>query len=358
MVVVSINYRVGVFGFLAHPALTAEAGSSGNYGLMDQVAALKWVRRTIARFGGDPDRVTIAGQSAGAASVHALLAAPSARGLFRGAIAQSGSGMGIAVPPLAAAEAQGMRVAAAAGAADIAALRRMPADAVARASHAPEVGPPGLRFVPIAEPEFLPDPAAERGDVPVLTGLTADESSSSPDWQRADAGGLATLLTKRFGASAPAFAAYYTTPGDTTGAARALLRDQATAAMLLWPDGRAAGAAPVFGYRFDHPQDDATGRRFGSFHTSEVPYVFGTVATAIAQPRAVDRTLETLMGRYWINFVQRGDPNGPGLPAWPTVSGDRIMMFADRSRAAAPMDRTLLDRYRTFARGGGTLSLF
>jgi len=358
VVVVSINYRVGVFGFLAHPELTAEAGSSGNYGLMDQVAALRWVQRNIAKFGGDPAKVTVAGQSAGAASVHALLATPSARGLFRGAIAQSGSGMGIAAPPLAAAEAQGTRVAAAAGAVDIAALRRLPAEVVARASHAPDVGPPGLRFVPITEPIFLPDPAAERGDVPILTGLTADEASSSPDWKKSDAAALAALITKRFGASAASFAPYYTTLGESVLTARAVLRDQATASMLLWAEGRPAHAAPVFGYRFDHPQDDATGSRFGSFHTSDVPYVFGTVATAVAQPRPVDRTIETLMGRYWMNFVRRGDPNGTGLPAWPAMAGGRIMMFEARSQAKAPMDKTLLDSYRTFARTGGKLSLF
>ncbi|MEG3176717.1 carboxylesterase family protein [Sphingomonas sp. RB3P16] len=358
IVVVSINYRVGVFGFLAHPGLTTEAGSSGNYGLMDQVAALRWVRRNIARFGGDPDRVTIAGQSAGAASVHALLAAPSARGLFRQAVAQSGSGMGIAAPPLADAEAQGVRVAAAAGAADIGALRRLSAEAVARASHAPAVGPPGLRFVPITEPKVLPDPAAERGDVPVLTGLTADEASTAPDWQSATAAGLTALLGKRFGAEAQAFAPFYARSADTTLAARSLLRDQATAAMLLWAEARAPRSAPVYGYRFDHPQDDAIGRRFGSFHTSEVPYVLGTVAAAIPQPRPADRALETLMGRYWVNFVLHGDPNGQGLPAWPTVAGGHIMMFDAPAQARAPMDPTLLATYRAFAGAGGKLALF
>lgn len=170
IVVVSLNYRVGVFGFLAHPALTQEAGSSGNYGLMDQIAALHWVRDNIRQFGGEPAQVTIAGQSAGAASVHALLASPRAAGLFQRAIAQSGSGMGIPIPPRAAAEAMGEKLLTAAKVNTLDDLRSLPADQVADAAKAPLLGPPGLRFTPIIEPTVLPDPTAQQQDIPVLTG--------------------------------------------------------------------------------------------------------------------------------------------------------------------------------------------
>ncbi|CDO34087.1 carboxylesterase/lipase family protein [Novosphingobium sp. KN65.2] len=362
IVVVTINYRVGAFGFLAHPALTAEAGSSGNYGLMDQIAALRWVKRNIARFGGDPSAVTIAGQSAGAASVHALLAAPSAEGLFHRAIAESGSGMGSLTdpPPLAVAEAQGVKVAQAAGAIDLASLRSMPVAAIQRAANDPSVGPPGIRFRPVTEPRVLPDPHRQRSSVPVLTGLTADETSTSPDWHVADAAGLQALLERRFGKSAAVFRRYYgpVHGSDPARAARSLLREQAIAAMMQWADRRPRNAAPVFAYLFDHPQDDEVGRRFGSFHTTEVPYVFATVGTAISRPSLPDRLLSEQISGYWTNFVRTGNPNGGQLPSWPALSSGRMQRLSDKVEAVEVLAADRLRDYRAFVASGGQLGLF
>jgi len=185
LVVVTVNYRVGVLGFLAHPELTKESDgkASGNYGLLDQIAALAWVRRNIAAFGGDPTRVTICGQSAGAASVHILTASPLAKGLFHQAIAQSGSGLGDRFPTLPAAEAEGVKFAKAKGASSIQELRAMPvATLTARAEGAP------FRSSPVMDGWLLPAQVraifaqGKQNDVATLTGWTADEGSYSQSY--------------------------------------------------------------------------------------------------------------------------------------------------------------------------------
>jgi para-nitrobenzyl esterase len=352
IVVVTINYRVGVLGFLAHPWLTAEAGASGNYGLMDQVAALRWVRRNIALFGGDPARVTVAGQSAGAASVHYLLAIPASRGLFRQAIAESGSGMGLPVVPLAAAEAQGTRIAAAAGADSLAALRAMPAEQVIRAMRDPRAGPPGTRVQPIRDGRFLVDPAAQRVDVPVLTGLTADENSAGdPAWAAPDATALERAM---FGARATTFAPLY--PPADPRTARRILRDRGIAAMAGWYARRPRSAAPVYAYLFEHAEPGPDAARFAAFHSSEIPYVFGTLDAADRPFADGDRALSARMGRYWVAFVRNG---APGLPAWPALSSGDILWFGD----GAPQRRPALSparaaAWRAFAARGGELGLF
>lgn len=360
IIVVSLNYRLGPFGFMAHPALTAEAGSSGNYGLMDQIAALRWVQNNIPLFGGDPGQVTVAGQSAGAASVHALLAAPSAMGLFVRAIAQSGSGMGLPIMTREAAEAMGERLAAAAGADSIDALRALPAEQVATAATAPDVGPPGPRYAPIIEPAVLPDPAAQRQDIPVLTGLNADETSTSPDWSLSTTEKLSNLLTRRFGDRAPIFAAYYSGADGTaaTDAAHRLLREQAVAAMLIWAEQRPASAAPVHAYLFQHAQPGTPADRFGTFHTAEMPYVFGTLDKSTRSYQPLDREIAAAVGSYWVNFVRTGNPNGTGLPHWPDLTSGKIMALGDRTGPVTPLDTTRLNAYQEFAARGGRLSLF
>jgi para-nitrobenzyl esterase len=362
IIVVSLNYRLGVFGFLAHPALTREAGSSGNYGLMDQIAALRWVKQNIARFGGDPARVTVAGQSAGAASVHALLASPSAAGLFQRAIAQSGSGMGIPIPARAAAESMGEKLLAAAGVDSIDALRALPADAVAKAGKDPSLGPPGLRFAPITEPAVLPDPARQRPDVPVLTGLTADESSVGPDWASSSVVQLDTLLVRRFGDKAPQFRPFYKASDDAAAAvaAKRLLREQATAAMLAWAQTRPATAAPVYAYLFSHTQTGTPAERFGSFHSVELAYMFGTLDKSGRPIPEADRAIAANMMRYWVNFVRAGDPNAGGsvLPVWPRLSSGKIMALGDKTGPVEPLEAARWRAYQDFAASGGKLGLF
>lgn len=362
IIVVSLNYRLGVFGFMAHPALSQEAGSSGNYGLMDQIAALRWVKENIARFGGDPTRVTVAGQSAGAASVHALLASPSAAGLFGQAIAQSGSGMGIPILPHAAAEAMGEKLLNAAGVESIEALRALPADAVARAGKDPSLGPPGLRFAPITEPSILPDPAKQRLGVPVLTGLTADESSTGRDWSLASVAQLDDLLVRRFGDKAIHFRPFYTASDDATAsvAVKRLLREQAIASMLAWAQARPADAAPVHAYLFNHTQTGTPAERFGSFHSVELAYMFGTLDKSGRAIPAADRAIAASMMGYWVNFVRDGDPNAKGssLPVWPRLSSGKIMGLGDKTGPLDPLEPARRDAYRDFVAGGGKLGLF
>lgn len=206
-VVVTVGYRLGALGFLAHPELTAEAGSSGNYDLMDQIAALEWVRDNIAGFGGDPDRVTVAGQSAGATSVSMLMASPRARGLFQRAIGQSG---GLFEPLqlaphylLANAETDGTAFAATLGAASAADLRALPAERF--------LGPAAGRIVhPVIEPRFLPRTpwdvfmAGEQNDVPLLVGFNADEARSLTDLSGVTAGNFEQALAARWGRLPPA----------------------------------------------------------------------------------------------------------------------------------------------------------
>lgn len=359
IVVVSLNYRLGVFGFMAHPALTAEAGTSGNYGLMDQVAALQWVQRNIARFGGDPGRVTIAGQSAGAASVHDLLAAPGARGLFVRAIAESGSGMGIAMPDLKAAQDMGERVARAAGVTTLSQLRSLPVAVLEKVADDPSVGPPGPHFAPIRDGVFLPDPAAQRGDVPVLTGYNADEASVSPDWSISTSNELKALLAQRFGKEASAFSEIYAADDSAARAtARQMLRDRNVAAMSFWAEARPAGAAPVFAYLYDHAEPGPNAALFGAFHTAEVPYVFGVLSGPDRQFTTADRRISDTLGRYWVNFVATGDPNGPGLPAWPRFGSGRLMQLGDTVGPRPALSPVKQRAYRAFTNAGGRLGLF
>ena len=328
LVVLTVNYRVGALGFLAHPELTSESKNhaSGNYGLLDQVAALEWVRDNIAAFGGDRSRVTVSGQSAGAMSVALLTVSPLAKGLFQRAIVESGPGglasMGVSgargmARPLADAERDGVAFATAKGASSLAALRALPASDFARAAG---------RFAPDVDGYFLPDDMASLvaggkvNDVPMLTGLNADEGSASPTYGHMTAEQFRLQAAQRYGDRASAFLARY--PAASESDAR---RSQITSArdagiagvqQLLTERARTAHT-PSFAYYFnraipwpDHPE-------FAAFHTSEVPYVFGTL-DALPRPWTdYDRALSDVMMRYWVNFATRGDPNGPNLQQWP-----------------------------------------
>ncbi|WP_219894263.1 carboxylesterase family protein [Aquisediminimonas profunda] len=136
------------------------------------------------------------------------------------------------------------------------------------------------------------------------------------------------------------------------------MREQAIASLLISAEDRPPHAAPFFAYLFDNAQNDATGLKFGSFHTAEVPYVFGTTARAIVSPRAIDRKLERTIGRYWTNFIRTGNPNGAGLPAWPSLATVKLMLLGKSPHAQRPMASERLFNYRLFVRNGGRLSLF
>ena len=334
VVVVSFNYRVGVLGFMAHPELTAEGGgASGNYGFRDQLAALEWVKRNVAGFGGDPANVTIFGQSAGAGSVYALMASPLSRGLFQRAIAES---LGLFdLPSLALAEANGKKIEAALGATSLAALRDLPAESFnAR----------GLAAQPIVDGRFLAAPLTEsfaRGSeapVPLLTGWNSDEGSKYPVF--ATPAAFAAVLHGVFGPNADRASALF--PAATEAAASAqsldLTRDVGFAARIYQAARlHAANAQPVYLYHFERRSPFRAGQhfseiepaaRFGAYHAAELPYVFGTLDALDRDFQPVDRELSGLLQTYWVNFATWGDPNGPRksrgagvAPQWPRYRG-------------------------------------
>jgi Carboxylesterase type B len=328
LVVITVNYRVGPLGFLAHPSLTAESPqhASGNYGLLDQVAALEWVRDNIAAFGGDPARVTIAGQSAGAMSVALLTVSPLAKGLFQRAIVESGPGglaaMGVAgargmARPLADAERDGEAFATAKKATSIAALRALPVSEFVRA--------PG-RFGPDVDGYFLLDDmaslvaAGKVNDVPMLTGLNADEGSASATYGKMTAEQFRQQSTQRYADRANAFLARY--PASSDDDARksqiASAREAGIAGVQQLLTERARTArTPSFAYYFNRAIPWPDRPEFGAFHTSEVPYVFGTLDVLPRPWTDFDRRLSEVVMGYWVNFATRGDPNGPDLQKWP-----------------------------------------
>lgn len=343
VVLVSINYRLGALGWLAHPGLSAESPDniSGNYGLMDQIEALRWVRRNISAFGGDPDNVTIAGESAGALSVLYLMAAPEARGLFHRAIAQSA--YMITQPALRDgawadwpdAETRGVSLADALAAADPAALRAMSAEAIvegtARAAWFPLANVDG-RILPRQLVETFD--RGEQAPVPVLAGYNEGEIRSlrfllppAP----ATAAIYADEIRARYGDLANAFLARY--PAETMSASMlATTRD----AMYGWTSERlaakqAALGAPAFLYYFDHGYPAADEGGFRAFHASEIPFVFGTTD---ATPRywppvpqdARERRLSDAMSSYWATFARDGAPRAPGEEDWRAYGDDRTYM--------------------------------
>lgn len=356
VLVISINYRLGALGWLAHPGLSAESadGVSGNYGLLDQIEALRWVQRNIAAFGGDPSNITIAGQSAGALSVAYLMAAPQARGLFQRAIAQSP--YLITMPELRHsgfrdwpdAETVGASLADKLGAADPAALRAMSAEAIIQG-----VGRTGYFPLGTVDGRTLPGQLVdvfdrrEQAPVPVLTGYNAGEIRSLrfllPPAPK-DAAAYRREIQARYGDLAGAFLARYPAD-DIDGSMLATTRD----ALYGWSAERLAAAqtaagAPSFLYLFDHgyPAADAGGLR--AFHGAEIPFVFGSMASTPAwwpaAPRtAAERRLSDAMLGYWASFARDGRPRAIGEPAWEPYGAARAYMAfesAPRLRRGPP----------------------
>jgi Carboxylesterase type B len=342
IVVVTINYRLGVFGWLAHPGLSAEnpLGISGNYGLLDQIEALRWIRRNITAFGGDTANVTIAGESAGALSVMYLMASPLARGLFAKAVAQSA--YMITTPMLKqrryglpSAEAEGTRLAEAL-ASDIASLRAMPARELALASSAAGFAPFGA-----IDGHVLPDQLVdvfdrgEQAPVPLLAGFNSGEIRSltflvpSPPATAAD---YEAVIRDRYGDLADAYLRLYPAK-DLQESLYAGTRD----ALYGWTAERlvrkqAALGQPSYLYFWDHgyPAADSSGRH--AFHGSEIPYVFGTAdRTTSRWPKIPttpqERSLSDTMIDYWTSFACTGQPEAANPPDWPVfgVAGEAMV---------------------------------
>jgi para-nitrobenzyl esterase len=360
LVVVNMNYRVGALGFLAHPELTAESGESGNYGLLDQVAALHWVRDNIAAFGGDPQRITVAGQSAGAMSVYLLTASPLAKGLFQRAVIESGPGglatMGVATGSGVAraradAEADGVKYASTLGAKNLAELRRLPASKFVG-------GGGGVRFGPVVDGRFLTENPAEtfaagrQNDVPTITGLNADEGSASPTYGKATAEQFKQQIAQRYGDRASKFLAAYpaATDEDARGAAVEISRDAGVAGVSRLLAERAATAhTPAFAYYFDRAIPWPERPEFKAFHTSEVPYVFGTLDKLKRPWTEVDRRLSQTMMSYWTNFATTGDPNGTGLPRWPAFTKEQPVLLRIGEQIA-PKEPIVPERLELYSR--------
>jgi para-nitrobenzyl esterase len=349
LVVVTFGYRVGPLGFLAHPELTAESPhhSSGNYGLEDQLAALRWVQRNIAAFGGDPTRVTIAGQSAGAACVSILMASPLATGLFQRAIGESG---GLFEPlqlapgyRLANAERQGVAYAASLGAVSLAQLRALPAGRLLE-------GKAGSVTHPVVEPYLMPLSPYEvfashrQSLVPLLVGSNADEARSLvDDLDSITAANFDAGIAKTWGVLPPALTGAY--PHATNAQARAARLGFERELRFAWDDwawARLQSASPgvgVYYYHFAHaPPFPAASvyAGWGPSHFAELWYVFDHLDQQPAWPwTAADRRVAEEMSSYWANFARSGDPNGPGLPTWPRCRGgeDGVLHFDDQAVA-------------------------
>jgi para-nitrobenzyl esterase len=343
VVLVSVAYRLGPFGFLAHPELSRESGKgSGCYGLQDQVAGLRWVRDNIARFGGDPSRVTIFGESAGGASVSLLAVAPAARGLFHRAIAQSGS----AIAPgrnqfsLPLAEEAGKKFLSKLGATELKSARALSADEIQKAISGLSLG----EFRPVADGDFLPaDPyelfeAGRFNDTPILVGFNSDEGAWFARPART-AEAFEQQVRDIFGPGAESILRTYphSTPTEINKSSREILRD----AFMGWPTCNWAklqsgkGHHPAYVYYFDHRN---TSSPEGAIHAAELAYVFRNLtafAGAPSPPRTEDVKLSDLMSSYWVNFAKSGDPNGPGLPAWPAFDEKEMKtMVIDQAPSA------------------------
>jgi para-nitrobenzyl esterase len=373
VVVVTINYRLGLFGFLVTPALAAEAAREheppGNYGLQDMIAALQWVHRNIAAFGGDPDVITVGGQSAGAMAVHDLTVSPLATGLYRRAIAESGFPDTMPQPALAEAEKIGEKFARSKGA-SLAALRaltppQLTADVLPWRKGAPPLMPIVDGVLLPAVPGKLLIPGAF-ADVPILTGIDGDEASSDSGHLVKSMSQVAwkALLESTFGDMAARFATLYpaATGAERARSARQLHHDLGLATLYAWSQLWSTHAhSPVYGYLFDHLEPGPSSSRWGIFHSSELPYVFGTLAAAPERHlTALDRSISADIMPYWVNFVKTGDPNGAGLPAWPAMGpGDpRIMVFTDTMRARSVLPPRKLRAMQTFIAGGGKPGIF
>jgi para-nitrobenzyl esterase len=347
VVVVTINYRLGIFGFLAHPELTKESDvhASGNYGLLDMIAALEWVQKNIAAFGGDPKRVTIFGESAGSSAVNFLMASPLAKGLFHRVIGESGANFGRKVM-LADAEQNGSRLG------SLAALRAKPADEIQKIEGA---------FRPCVDGWFLPEDVSsifahgKQIDVPVIAGYNHDEARTLAPWPSgATAKTFLEQVHKRFGNSADEFLKLYPAASDEQAAEAHYdsTRDQGMGwEMRTWVRAQMkSGKAPAYLYFFTRVPPGPTSDRYRSYHAAEIQYVFGNLRPARPWEEA-DRKLSEAMSSYWANFAATGNPNGKGLPKWPVydAKSDPSIEFGDQVAVRHEVNKPALDFFDTFA---------
>ena len=332
VVLVSFNYRLGVFGFFAHPELTAESAhhSSGNYGFLDQIAALQWVQRNIAQFGGDPNRVTIFGESAGSWSVNLLVASPLAKGLFQRAIGESGANFA-PMAKLADMEAGGLRAAKSLGADSLAALRTKPAEEILRANGEAAANVDGWVLPAEVRAIFA---AGKQNDVPILIGSNADEGTAFAS--RVSTMAALEASARRYGDRAGAFLKLY--PADSDEQARAAqaaaIRDQFFGwEMRTWARMQTkTGKSKTNLYYFGRVPPGPGSEFLGAYHSAEIVYAFHNLDITSRPWDEVDRKLGDVISSYWVTFAATGDPNGKGLPAWRVYSAqsERVMGLGNR----------------------------
>jgi para-nitrobenzyl esterase len=328
IVVVTVNHRLNALGYLAHPALSAESGSSGNYAMLDLIAALEWVKDNIAAFGGDPARVTIAGESAGSMACSLLMSSPMAKGLFAGVIGQSGGLLATPAEPLmtlAEAEEYGKDFARKLGVTTAQELRAVPAEAILEAA-------PGLGFRPIIDGLVMPEHPADifrngkQHDVPMLAGWNKDEGFNFDVRNWADGKkNLAHWLKVHFADKAQQADQYYPA-AKAAQSARDLGGDMIiNHGAWTWIEAqRKRGQSPLYRYSFDHAPKTQAGffpadaKRPGAFHSCELPYVFDVPGALGWDVRGSDTAVATITADYWANFIKSGNPNGEGRVTWPS----------------------------------------
>lgn len=349
VVLVTINYRLGVFGFLSHPQLTKESDvkSSGNYALLDMVKALEWVKKNIAAFGGDPQRVTIFGESAGSSAVNFLQASPLAKGLFHRAIGESGANFGYArAVPLSANEQEGAKLGE-----SIADLRARPAADLLKSTGS---------FRPCVDKWFLPDTVGnifakgKQNDVPVIAGYNADEGTALAPWT-GNAEYFRGMVQQRFPDYAVALLDLYPAKTEEQAAQSyyASFRDQGMGwQMRTWARAMKSGKSPAYLYYFTRVPPGPMFKKLGAFHAAEIPYVFGNL-NPDRQWEDSDHALSAAMQDYWIRFATTGDPNTNGLPQWPKYDAkkDESMVFGEKAAVQANINKKGIDLYDQIVAG-------
>ncbi len=350
VVFVSINYRLGVFGFMAHEELSKESGNkaSGNYGFLDQIEALKWIQKNIADFGGDPKNVTICGQSAGSFSVNALVASPLAKGLFDRAIAESGALFSLPLKTLEEGETQGDMLMQKCLTKNIAELRKMPAEKLLEISNSKGMA----RFGSIADGYVLPKDLkthfenTKHHDVPLLTGwVTGDGALMGNPPTSVEKFKL--MAKEKFGDKADDFLKVFTVTTDEeakTQQSRLGMCQFAAFPSHIWAGYNKKSKSYL--YQFSHvPPDKPKFPNYGAFHTSEVPYALHTLNMWKRDWQKLDLDLEKTMSDYWVNFAKTGDPNGPGLPEWKSYDKEssNIMELGDKVELKTGVFKNVFD---------------
>jgi para-nitrobenzyl esterase len=359
LIVVTVNYRLTALGYLAHPALSAESPqhASGNYGFLDAVASLQWIKENIAAFGGDPGKVTIGGQSAGSGMVHDLCVSPLAKGLFRGAVAESGTSL-ITIPmkTLAEAEKDGIDFAASRKASSLEDLRKLPAEDLLPPKGSPRV----LRFAPIADGWAIPDPplkVREEGkanDVALLTGMQADEGSGySKTYGKMPLDEWHKQVQEKYGDLAAKFNELYSSPDDAAAsiAQKASNRERGQAAMYLWcARVFTKQKGKIYTYFFNRAVPWPEHPEFGAFHTGEMVYIFSNLDKLPRPFTEVDKSVAAITSGYLVNFVRTGGPNGQDLPKWESFRADHpaTLEISDSTSMRPLMDSAKLEFWKTY----------